>query len=45
MIITVEHKHCKCTRVITGANLYDAYKNNGLDMSIWNAIDIEELGE
>lgn len=40
---TVEHKYCKCIRVIKGINIYDAYKSNKMDYTIWNIIDVEKI--
>lgn len=41
--LTVEHKYCKCTRVIEGETITKAYKENNTDMSIWQIIDIEKI--
>ena len=41
MTITVEHKHCKCTRTVKGNTLYNAFKDNGLDLNTWIVIDIK----
>lgn len=40
---TVEHKYCKCTRIIKGENVFQAFKNNKMDITIWNVIDVEEV--
>ena len=40
---TVEHKYCKCTREIKGQNVFEAFKNNKMDYSIWNVIDVEKV--
>lgn len=39
---TVEHKYCKATRVIKGINIYEAFKANKMDYSIWTIIDVEK---
>lgn len=31
----VEHKYCKMTKMIQGYNVWDALRNNGLDITIW----------
>ena len=41
--LTVEHKYCKCTRVIEGNDLYDAFRKSNTDMTIWIVIDIEKI--
>ena len=40
---TVEHKYCKCTRTIEGENVYNAFKNNQMDLTIWTVINVEEI--
>ena len=40
---TVEHKYCKCTRIIEGENIALAYKNSGTDSNVWLVIDVEEI--
>lgn len=42
---TVEHKYCKCTRTIIGGNVWEAFKNNKMDYSIWNIINVEQIKE
>ena len=40
---TVEHKYCKCQRVIEGLNVYNALKYNGLDITIWIVKNVEKI--
>lgn len=40
---TVEHKYCKVTRTIEGINVFEAFKNNQMDWSIWQVIDVEKI--
>jgi hypothetical protein len=40
---TIEHKYCKCTRVIEGQNVFEAFKNNGINLSIWIVTDVEKV--
>ena len=40
---TVEHKYCKCTRVIEGENVAQAFKNSNTNPTMWIVIDIEEI--
>lgn len=40
---TVEHKYCKCTRVIEGINVFEAFKGNKMDITIWNVINVEKI--
>ena len=39
----VEHKYCKCRRVIEGYNVFDAFKRNETDLATWVVIDVEEI--
>lgn len=39
---TVEHKYCKCTKVIEGVDKYDAFKKSGTELNLWNIIKTEE---
>ena len=39
----IEHKYCGFTKVIKGDNVYDAFKNNGLDFNIWIVKNIEKI--
>ena len=41
--LTVEHKNCKCTKVIEGNDLYDAFRKTNTDMTVWNVIEIEKI--
>ncbi len=41
MTFTIKHKYCGMTKRITGYNVYDAYKTNGLDLNVWNVISVE----
>ena len=41
MRFTVKHNYCGMIKIIKGANVYDAYKKNGLDIKIWTVINIE----
>lgn len=42
--VTLEHKYCKCIRVLKGESLAKIYKNNNLDMNIWivKAVDYND---
>lgn len=39
--ITVQHKHCGCTKTLQGESIAKIYKDNGLDLSIWTIERIE----
>lgn len=41
--VTVEHKYCKCTKVIEGDTIAIAFKHSNTDSNIWLVIDIEEI--
>ena len=38
--LTVEHKYCKCTRVIKGESISKAYKENDLNPLFWNVVEV-----
>ena len=40
---TVEHKYCKCTREIEGPNVFDAFKLNKMDWTIWTVVDVKKI--
>ena len=42
LVFTVEHKYCKCTRKIEGNNVWNAFKDNKMDWTVWNVIDVEK---
>lgn len=41
--VTVEHKYCKCTKVIEGDSISIAFKNSNTNPTVWIVIDIEEI--
>ena len=46
---TFEHKHCKCLRIGTGVNVWEAYKNAEIltaeARSVWKPINVIEYYE
>jgi hypothetical protein len=38
--LKVEHKYCKCTRVIKGESISKAYKENDLSPLFWNVVEV-----
>jgi hypothetical protein len=42
--LTVEHKYCKCTRVIKGESISRAYKENDLNPLFWNVVEVSYEG-
>ena len=41
----IQHKYCGCERVITGENVYNAFKTNGIDLTVWTVIEVTEIDE
>lgn len=39
---TVEHKYCGYIKEIQGCNVWDALKENGLDVNIWIVKKVEK---
>ena len=35
----VEHKHCGCSRVICGFDIYDAYRRCNCDSKVWKLVE------
>ena len=40
---TITHRYCGFTKTIEGPNLWDAFKLNGLDYKIWEAVSVEKI--
>lgn len=40
--ITLTHKHCGCTHVITDTSVEAAIKHNGINLAVWTITEVEE---
>jgi hypothetical protein len=40
---TVKHKYCGMEKKIKGQNVWQAFKNNNLDINIWQVIDVRSF--
>lgn len=36
----VEHKYCGYTKTIKGSNIWEAFKTNGLDHTVWTVVEV-----
>ena len=39
--VTLKHKYCGCTKVLSDTSITNVFKNNNLDMNIWLIEGIE----
>lgn len=42
MTFTIKHKYCGMTKKVSGYNVFDAFKTNGLDLKVWEVISVEK---
>lgn len=41
----VKHKYCGMEKVISGYNVWDALRENGLDVDIWIVQEVRQIKE
>ena len=39
--VTLRHKYCGCTKVLSDTSIANVFKNNNLDMNIWLVEGVE----
>ncbi len=42
MTFTLKHRYCGMTKKIEGYNVFDAFKKNGLDLGVWEVVEVEK---
>lgn len=42
MTFTIKHKYCGMTKTVEGYNVFDAFKKNGLDLAVWEVLNVEK---